>query len=150
MWGVCLNLFRDIAPLKWSSLILSFVGLVLGTYFDILPVLLPFCLTYLIVSLCYIIPIRNVSKKIGDLSYGIYLYHWPVRLTLQMLGFQASLGLWQFVGLNLIMTLPLALVSWNFVEKSLLIRHKVNPEKTDAKPTPIPNKEPKIPSLSIN
>jgi peptidoglycan/LPS O-acetylase OafA/YrhL len=125
MWGVSLNLFRDILPLRWSGLLLSFFGLILGTTFDFLPIVLPFCFTYFVISLCYIIPIRNISKKIGDLSYGIYLYHWPVRLTLQMLGFQATLGIWQFVGLNLILTLPLAFMSWNFVEKRWLIRHQI-------------------------
>lgn len=125
MWGVSINLFKDILPIKWSGFLASFIGLILGTSFDFLPIVLPFCFTYFVISLCYVIPIRNISKKIGDLSYGIYLYHWPVRLTLQMLGFQATLGIWQFLGLNLILTLPFALLSWNLVEKRWLGRHKI-------------------------
>jgi peptidoglycan/LPS O-acetylase OafA/YrhL len=132
MWGVSLNLFKDLVPLKWSGLLISLAGLVLGTSFDFLPILLPFCFTYLILSLCYVIPIRNISNKIGDLSYGIYLYHWPVRTTLQLLGFQSALGLWPFLGLNLLATLPLAFLSWNLVEKRFLARHKA-PSKVEPK-----------------
>jgi peptidoglycan/LPS O-acetylase OafA/YrhL len=127
MWGVSLNLFKDILPLKWTGLVVSFLGLILGTAFNFLPIMLPFCFTYLILSLCYIIPVRNISHQIGDLSYGIYLYHWPVRVTLQMLGFQSTFGFWQFLGLNLLLTLPLAFLSWNFVEKRWLGRHQKKP-----------------------
>ncbi len=124
MWGVSINLFRDFLPIKWSGMALSFLTLLVATIFSFLPIVLPFCFTYFVLCLCFTLPIRNISKKIGDLSYGIYLYHWPVRLTLQMLGFQSTLGFWQFVGLDLLLTLPLALLSWNFVEKRWLVRHQ--------------------------
>jgi peptidoglycan/LPS O-acetylase OafA/YrhL len=130
MWGVSLNLFKDILTLKWSGTLVSFLFLIGGTVFNFLPIVLPFCFTYFVISLSYILPVRNISKKIGDLSFGVYLYHWPIRLTLQMLGFQSTLGLWQFLGLNLILTIPFALLSWNFVEKRWLGRHTVNAVST--------------------
>jgi peptidoglycan/LPS O-acetylase OafA/YrhL len=123
MWGVVINLYKDVFVLRWSTVIASFGVLMLGTYFDFLPVVLPFCFTYFVIGLSYGLPIRNISSHIGDLSFGIYLYHWPIRLTLQMLGYQQSLSFWPFVILNFVLTIPFALLSWNFVEKRYLIRH---------------------------
>jgi peptidoglycan/LPS O-acetylase OafA/YrhL len=123
-WGVSLNLYKQLFPVNYCGLFLSFVGLVVGTLYDILPILLPFCFSYFIIALSFLIPVKNISKKIGDLSYGIYLYHWPIRLTLQMYGLLGVMSLWSFVALNLALTIPFALFSWNFVEKRWLQREK--------------------------
>jgi len=124
MWGVTINLYKDLLVPHWPGALFSLTMLILGTKFEFLPIVLPFCFSYLIISLCFMLPFKNISKKIGDLSYGIYLYHWPVRLTLQMLGFQASLGLWSFIALNILIALPFAYLSWNLVEKRFLAHVK--------------------------
>jgi peptidoglycan/LPS O-acetylase OafA/YrhL len=109
----------------------SVVLILLGTRFDFLPLVFPFCFVYTILFLCFTLPVNNISKKIGDLSYGIYLYHWPVRIILQFLGVQ-KLGLFWLFGLNLMCTIPFAFLSWNFVEKRFLVRHKnLATEKTE-------------------
>ena len=122
-WGSAIALYlKDRQP----NLIIfgvSILLIILGTKFDFLPIVFPFCFVYTTLFLCFVVPVKNISKKIGDLSYGIYLYHWPVRIALQFLGVQA-MGLWWLFGLNLLCTIPFALLSWNFVEKRFLARHK--------------------------
>ena len=125
MWGAVISLYKDVLVPHWPSAIISFVILMIATAFEFLPIVFPFCFAYLIISLCFALPFKNISKIAGDLSFGVYLYHWPVRLTLQMLGFQESLGLWSFLCLNIILTLPIAYLSWHLVEKRFLNHIKI-------------------------
>jgi peptidoglycan/LPS O-acetylase OafA/YrhL len=123
MWGVSMNLYKDFFKIKWSGIAIALNAMILGTTFSFLPIVMPFCFVYLVISLCFIFPVKNISHKMGDLSYGIYLYHWPVRVTLQTLGLQTvGLSLWQFLGLNYLIVLPFAFLSWNFVEKRFLTK----------------------------
>jgi peptidoglycan/LPS O-acetylase OafA/YrhL len=54
-----------------------------------------------------------------DLSYGLYVYHWPVQFLLAMAG-AAAWGEWVFLPVSLLVTLCLALVSWVVVESPAL------------------------------
>lgn len=122
-WGVAISQYFSKNTINLSAFSISILLILLGTKFDFLPLVFPFCFAYSIISLCFLTPFKNISKKIGDLSYGIYLYHWPVRLTLQMLGVQ-EMGMWWLFGLDLICTVPFALLSWNLIEKRFLTRHQ--------------------------
>lgn len=123
MWGATLGIYQDLLKPNWTSSLLSLGLLVVATQANFLPIVFPVCFSYLVICLCFILPFRNIGKKFGDYSFGIYLYHWPVRLTLQMLGFQEKLGLWPFIMLNTACTLPLAYLSWHYIEKRFLL-HK--------------------------
>jgi peptidoglycan/LPS O-acetylase OafA/YrhL len=125
-WGSAIALYLEKYKPNLVVFGLSVILILLGTRFNFLPLVFPFCFVYTILFLCFVLPIQNISKKIGDLSYGIYLYHWPVRIALQFMGVQA-MGLFWLFGLNLICTIPFAFLSWNFVEKRFLVRHRTLP-----------------------
>lgn len=57
----------------------------------------------------------------GDLSYGVYLFHFP---TIQLLQHQGVYDLNQYLAflISIILTLSLAAISWHFVEKRFLLR----------------------------
>jgi peptidoglycan/LPS O-acetylase OafA/YrhL len=59
--------------------------------------------------------------RYGDISYGIYLYHFPIIQLLIHWGLFA-LDPWLGLTLSLIITLGVALLSWHFVEKPFLKR----------------------------
>jgi peptidoglycan/LPS O-acetylase OafA/YrhL len=59
--------------------------------------------------------------KFGDVSYGIYLYHFPAIQLLVHMGI-FSLNPWIGLGLALLLTFSLALLSWHLIEKKLLRR----------------------------
>jgi peptidoglycan/LPS O-acetylase OafA/YrhL len=54
-----------------------------------------------------------------DLSYGLYIYAFPVAQILVALG-AARLGVIPYVGLTLLATWPLAFASWTFIERRAL------------------------------
>ena len=66
------------------------------------------------------LPLRGNPK--WDLSYGLYVYHWPVHLLLALAG-ATALGEWAFAALGITLALGLAALSWVFVEAPAL-RHK--------------------------
>jgi peptidoglycan/LPS O-acetylase OafA/YrhL len=59
--------------------------------------------------------------KYGDISYGIYLYHFPIIQTLIFVGAFKS-NIWIGFLAALAITLITAFISWHFVEKRLLKR----------------------------
>jgi peptidoglycan/LPS O-acetylase OafA/YrhL len=63
---------------------------------------------------------------IGKISYGVYLWHWPVFLILT----RARTGLhgWPLFGLRAAATLECSLISWMLVERPILERKRGEPQ----------------------
>ena len=61
-------------------------------------------------------PFLRRAGRFGDLSYGLYIYAFPVQQTLIWL-FKDRLSWWSVLGLTLVMTFMLAFASWHLVEK---------------------------------
>jgi len=60
----------------------------------------------------------------GDLSYGVYLFHFPVTQMLMALCGGLVASWWPFAGISLVGTALFAAVSWNVIEKPLLARKR--------------------------
>lgn len=63
---------------------------------------------------------------VNDLSYGVYIYSFPVQQLLILAG-SASLGIVFNVFLSLIITMVLAYLSWNYIEKPAMNLKKLVP-----------------------
>ena len=59
------------------------------------------------------------AARFGDLSYGLYIYGWPVEQTL-LHATHASLAWWQLFPLALAITAGIAFLSWRLVEQPAL------------------------------
>jgi peptidoglycan/LPS O-acetylase OafA/YrhL len=78
------------------------------------------CYAYLIVWLCLRAPRwswRMAAKN--DISYGLYLYAFPIQVLLTVVGVP-KLGLVPYIALTVLLTTPLAIASWLFVERPAL------------------------------
>src|SRR5262249_32202287 len=117
--GVAFYLFRDSIRLDARAAIVAFVLAVLFLRFGCYHLFFPVLGGYLILML----GVQNLAGagffRHRDYSYGTYIYAWPVQLlVLQMLGTPASW--WMAAALCMAATLPIAALSWHFIERPSL------------------------------
>ena len=92
-------------------------------YVDVLQFVAPFSFAILIMGIGYNVKFLNVFSRIDNVSYGIYLFHFPVIQAIvhfRLHEYSYSLAL----ALALVGTMVLACLSWKFIEKPILNRGK--------------------------
>jgi peptidoglycan/LPS O-acetylase OafA/YrhL len=118
--GVAFYVFRDRIRLDARAGIAAFVLAVLLLRFGCYHLFFPVLGGYLVLLLG--MQTSAVARLIQtrDYSYGVYIYAWPVQLAvIQILGSPAS---WWTATLScMAATLPLAALSWHFVERPALV-----------------------------
>jgi peptidoglycan/LPS O-acetylase OafA/YrhL len=111
--GAAGHLFADRLPVRWTWAGAS-GAVVLGAAF--LPdYRLPGAACFAYLCLYAVVRLPWTWAPSWDLSYGLYVYHWPVQFLLVSAG-ATQLGEWVFVPLSLGIALCAAGVSWRFVE----------------------------------
>jgi peptidoglycan/LPS O-acetylase OafA/YrhL len=83
-----------------------------GTVFCALP------LAYLCLWLGAVLPLQRIGRT-NDISYGVYIYGFPVQQTLSLFGLHRH-GYLLYTTLSAIMTIPFAAASWWLVERPAL------------------------------
>ena len=76
-----------------------------------------------------------------DVSYGFYIYAWPTAQLLVLVG-AAQLGVWAFIGVNVVVTLVFATASWLLVERPIM-RATKRSRPARATPPPVPTSPPR-------
>jgi peptidoglycan/LPS O-acetylase OafA/YrhL len=110
--------FRDKVPARWWLVALC-AALVVASG------LLPNYRIYTALPLAYAVVTSGALLKVerlwlrNDVSYGVYIYAWPVQQLLAMAGL-AWLSPFPFFLAATAVTVPLAVVSWVLVEKRAL------------------------------
>jgi peptidoglycan/LPS O-acetylase OafA/YrhL len=66
--------------------------------------------------------INNIETKIGDLSYGLYIYSFPIQQTLM---YYFKLNFMELMVYSLIISCAFAYLSWHFIEKKALKYKKI-------------------------
>lgn len=98
---------------------LFFLILVISLYCEIYryisPIFLPFLILFIGTTKSPFI--KNIGKKIGDISYGVYIYAFVIQ---QILMFYFGLGTFQLMIASTIITYAFAFLSWHLVEKKML------------------------------
>lgn len=79
------------------------------------PVVLSVCLVYAVFAVAYLAPHVDLDR-IGDFSYGIYIYAWPVQQAIWRPG-QTP---WENALLATVIVVPLSVASWYAIEKPAL------------------------------
>lgn len=132
--GSLAYLFRRSLDVSWPMLLgclLLITAAVLVGYaaaFAALP------LVVLLIRLGAAFPLYDVGIRY-DISYGVYIYGWPVQQLITLATFGSGMAVGWFILLSFIFTLPLAFLSCALVERPALARKRGNTART-FKPAP--------------
>ncbi len=119
--GATIYAYRDRIKFHWIGLPIVFALTWLTHKTPAIEVTVNLLLAYFVMLIAYAnLPKLNWTKKIPDMSYGIYIYHWAV---MQMLfHWMPELSVWQLFALGFPITVGLSWLSWTCVEKPMLSR----------------------------
>lgn len=112
--GVALIALAISLPLKWTDYIW------------------PLPTTYLILFLGLRLPFSRF-EKFGDISYGVYIYSFPIQQTMTMLGFP-RFGIVAYIVVSVVLSILAGIASWRCIEhpilqavKSIRWKHPITP-----------------------
>jgi peptidoglycan/LPS O-acetylase OafA/YrhL len=126
--GGAYYIIKDRVLLEYKYLILALVAIVLSvsvskdmyicTYITVVP--------YVVLFLAYV-PSGQIRKynEVGDYSYGMYIYAWPIQQFLVALF--KGINAFQMFVLSFLITFVFAYISWHVVEKRCLILKSLKP-----------------------
>lgn len=137
--GILFYQHRELIPRVRSLFFLSiFICILSAYYFKGLMFTLPTFGAYVVFYIAFSLHFRMYRwARFGDFSYGIYLYAWPVQQML-LLYFEPSMNVWNLFSLATLISVFLAALSWNLVEKpalSLKTRSFLKPKLKPAPPS---------------
>ena len=119
--GITYFLFRDRVPLARNVAVIAAVVLCV-LLFDARTAEAAVAIAggYLVFWFALQVPEWRLSRAVNrtDLSYGVYLYAWPVQSL--VIWFDRTINPWLLCAISLSLTSALAFVSWKFVEKPVL------------------------------
>lgn len=126
-FGICYGLGAAIYAysdkLSFNIIGIPVLGLVAALFHGtaVFEILVDLWLAYIVFWAAYVqIPVLNPLKKLSDISYGIYIYHWCL---LQWIFYaMPELSLSGLLSLTLVATIAVSLISWHCIEKPMLRR----------------------------
>lgn len=116
--GALLYQFREVIPARWSLVGVSVVIVLVSGLLPDYRVIAAIPLAYVVIVSGSLLQHKRLNLR-TDLSYGTYIYAWPVQQLLVIcgLGFMTPIV---FAIVAAVATLPLAALSWFLVEKRAL------------------------------
>lgn len=100
--------------------LLAVVGIAAHAAFG-LPWLFPAVLAILVVYFAGVVPYLGNFGRFGDMSYGLYIFHYPILQVIAALGILAMPGV--ALGVGVACALVLAWLSWHLIEKPALLQN---------------------------
>jgi peptidoglycan/LPS O-acetylase OafA/YrhL len=110
--------FADRIPAAWPVALACGAVLVVAGALDHVSTMAPLPLAGLVLLGGATLPIGRIGRR-NDISYGIYIYAFPVQQLLAVYGAQRY-GVWWYIVFGFLGTIPLACASWFFVEQPAL------------------------------
>jgi len=126
--GMALYELRDRAIIDGRLALLALAGLIASVPLGVFLLIFPICGGYLVIYLAFSPRLPTVpAARFGDLSYGLYIYGWPVEQTVLYLR-PGTDPLALFL-IALPVTATLAFLSWHLLEKrALRLKPRRSPE----------------------
>lgn len=113
--------YRENIPFRkkyfWAVL-LGYIAIIALKDIILIKLISPFLLGYLIFCMAFWPSQLNMFGKDYDLSYGMYIYAYPVQvMVIYYFNIQSA---WLSLGITVLLVMPLAILSWKLVEKPAL------------------------------
>jgi peptidoglycan/LPS O-acetylase OafA/YrhL len=128
--GSLIRLYRDTIPSKASLAVTAALLAVLFAALGVFSPLAALPVAYLLIYLSGVMtPLNGVGRR-NDISYGMYVYGFPVQQGLVLFMGGAAVPIWFFAALAVVVTVPFAWASWLAVESpALRLRDRVGQAK---------------------
>jgi peptidoglycan/LPS O-acetylase OafA/YrhL len=104
-------------------------------------------LAYLLIWLGSVLPLQAVGRR-NDISYGVYIYAFPIQQLLVLAG-AAALGVLPFTLLCIVCTVPIAALSWFFVEEPAMRLKRMTPPWTAMRQRLAPQGQAEVPQEAV-
>lgn len=126
--GAFVYQIRNVIPARWSLVALSVVVVLVASLLPNYRMLAAIPLAYAVIVSGALIHNKRFRLR-TDLSYGVYVYAWPIQQLLIICGL-AVLNPFVFAMVATIVTVPLAALSWFLVEKpAMTIKTRIEQRK---------------------
>ena len=105
---------------NWLTILLLglFIILVSFNYLSFARLALYFLVPVVVYYFAFLVKSIQIPTQIGDISYGMYIYAFPIQQTI--LNFYPSIKVEYLIFVSIICTIPFAFLSWHFIEKRAL------------------------------
>lgn len=113
--GALLHQFQNVIRARWSLVAVSIVIVLAAGLLPNYRVIAALPLAYAVIVSGALIHSKRLTLR-NDMSYGVYIYGWPVQQFLVISGL-VSLNPIVFTSIAVVGTLPLAALSWFLIEK---------------------------------
>ncbi len=113
--GVCCLYYEDRVPLSGTLFALAAIATIASDHFGWIGWLYMPAFCYLVYFGAFRLPFHNIERK-ADLSYGVYVYGYPIQQLLPLLG-GAAYGYAVYLALCLAGVAIMAAASWFIIEK---------------------------------
>lgn len=115
--GMCCYRLRGPRLISRRWALLALVGLALSIPAHLFLAAFPLCGGFLVIWLALNRKLPNIrAARFGDLSYGLYIYGWPVEQCVVFFS-GGTAPWWQVFLVSIAAALPTAFLSWHLVEK---------------------------------
>lgn len=130
---------RSALPLNWVLAVAALIGPFVAVKIGYFEYVFPLCLTYLLFIFAY--RLRHFDMdRLGDISYGVYIYAWPIQQMVWRPGQSAYMN----IVLSTAIVFPLAYLSWRLVEKpAMSLRKKLPSFRRKPAKTHLPDESPR-------
>lgn len=116
--GALVYLFGDHIPFDWRLGAASIVALPVATQFHLMPTVGAVAAGYAYLFLGIVLPFHAIGRR-NDISYGVYIYAFPVQQTLVLLHFNRH-GWALYALVSIAATVPFAMASWFVIERNAM------------------------------
>ncbi|MEO6834367.1 MAG: hypothetical protein ABI231_00435 [Candidatus Tumulicola sp.] len=117
-FGAAAYPYRDRVPIRGWIACLAALAVVVALPTRADAAVLPTCFAYAVIYVAMKWPIRSFDRRI-DLSYGLYIYAFPIQQLLVIYGFNVF-GIVPYFSLTFALTVLLAAASWFIIGKPSL------------------------------